>query len=149
MQDTQEYRPPPILVTALCHAFNGRSILGQSYFQHCMMKSLLLFSAVGGELVSDPEAEVKVITFLQNCVLLPQRMISSLSFFSVGRRIFHSHFLFIHLIITSTWNKIFKYGNKTNIFSFRFLTPAIWFIELNLDGSTVSSLLLSWKLLYG
>lgn len=65
--------PARILVTALCHAFNRRSILGQSYFQHCMMKSLLLFSAVGGELVSDPEAEVKVITSLQNHVLLPSK----------------------------------------------------------------------------
>lgn len=74
MQDTREIQTPTrILVTALCHAFNGRSILGQSYFQHCMMKSLLLFSAVGGELVSDPEAEVKVITSLQNCVLLPSK----------------------------------------------------------------------------
>ena len=113
------YKPPPeCLVTSLCHAFNGRSVLGQSYFQHCMLKSLLLFSAIGGELVSDPEAEVKVITCLQNCVLLPSKndIFSILLFCWKADISFHSHFLFIHLIIMSTWNKIFKYGNKTNIY---------------------------------
>lgn len=111
------YKPPPDFLGLLCvlhsteGAFEGRAISNIACCNHYCY--LVPWEESWCE---TPRLKWKQLLPCKIVYFCPQIMMSSLPFFSVGRRIFHSHFLFIHLIIMSTWNKIFKYGNKANIY---------------------------------